>query len=151
MRKGRGGNSRENIVKREQPLWERKGVTLWGKEKVWANRSVFRLLSIGSPIVENLKPTSQIDCEPKWWPTHQSHFWRAQFYKKLVANPCDARESYQFCPNDVTLAIGIQHRFSGSTFLFFNFIYLMSSTKYSIHSLYLKNSWDSIWIVTYHV
>ena len=28
-------------------------------------------------------------------------------YIKLVANSCDARESYQFFPNDVTLAIGI--------------------------------------------
>ena len=28
-------------------------------------------------------------------------------YIKLVGNPCDARESYQFFPNDVTLAIGI--------------------------------------------
>ena len=52
------------------------------------------------------------------------------FLLQLVANPCDARESYQFFPNDVTLAIGIQHRFSSSTFLFFNFIYFMSSTKY---------------------
>ena len=56
----------------------------------------------------------------------------------LVANPCDAQESYQFFPNDVTLAIGIQHRFSSSMLLFFNFIYFMSSTKYSMHSLYLK-------------
>ena len=57
----------------------------------------------------------------------------------LVTNPCDAQESYHFFPNDMTLAIGIQHRFSSSTFLFFNFIYFMSSTKYSMHSLYLKN------------
>ena len=57
---------------------------------------------------------------------------------KLVANPCNARESYQFFPNDVTLAIGIQHRFSSSMLLFFYFIYFMSSTKYSMHSLYLK-------------
>ena len=33
-------------------------------------------------------------------------------YNKVVANPCDARESYQFFPNVVTLAIGIQHQFS---------------------------------------
>ena len=59
--------------------------------------------------------------------------------KILVANPCDTRESYQFFPNDLTLAIGIEHQFSSSTFLFFNFIYFMSSTKYSMHSLYLKN------------
>ena len=57
----------------------------------------------------------------------------------LVANPCDARERYQFFPNDLTLAIGIEHQFSSSTFLFFNFIYFMSSTKYSMDSLYLKN------------
>ena len=57
----------------------------------------------------------------------------------LVANLCDAREMYQFFPNDLTLAIGIEHQFSSSTFLFFNFIYFMSSTKYSMHSLYLKN------------
>ena len=61
------------------------------------------------------------------------------FILLLVANPCNARESYHFFPNDVTLAIGVQHRFSSSTFLFFNFIYFMSSTKYSMHSLYFKN------------
>ena len=62
-----------------------------------------------------------------------------EHYSKLVANPCDARERYQFFPNDLTLAIDIEHQFSSSTFLFFNFIYFMSSTKYSMHSLYLKN------------
>ena len=40
-----------------------------------------------------------------------------QKYIILVINPYDARKSYQFFPNEVTLAIGIQHQFSSSTFL----------------------------------
>ena len=57
----------------------------------------------------------------------------------LVANPCDARESYQFFPNDLTLAIGIQHRFSSSMFLFsISFISCLPLNIQCIHYIYKK-------------
>ena len=55
----------ERMLREKSSHFEGEREQLCGeKRRKWVNMSVFKLLSKGSPIIGNLKPTIQIDCEP---------------------------------------------------------------------------------------
>ena len=60
------GNSGEN-TQREEGLFQNKGEWLCGRERgLQKQERVTESLGKGLPIVGNLKPTIQIDCEPNY-------------------------------------------------------------------------------------